>query len=53
MAGLPGLGSAALLWSSRAWAKGLFLTAWGVLVGSIDNFLSPRLVGKRAASTSC
>jgi predicted PurR-regulated permease PerM len=29
--------------------KGLFLTAWGVLVvGSIDNFLSPRLVGKRA-----
>jgi predicted PurR-regulated permease PerM len=35
---------------SGAWAKAIFLTAWGVLVvGSIDNFLSPRLVGKRAA----
>ena len=31
-----------------AWFKAIFLTAWGVLVvGSIDNFLSPRLVGKR------
>jgi len=44
------LGAAALLLAvSGAWAKGIFLTAWGVLVvGSIDNFLSPRLVGKRA-----
>jgi hypothetical protein len=33
---------------SGAWAKAIFLTAWGVLVvGSIDNFLSPLLVGKR------
>jgi predicted PurR-regulated permease PerM len=33
---------------SGAWGKAIFLTAWGVLVvGSIDNFLSPRLVGKR------
>lgn len=33
---------------SGQWQKALFLTAWGVLVvGSIDNFLSPRLVGKR------
>lgn len=41
--------AALLLVISGAWAKGLFLTAWGVLiVGSIDNFLSPRLVGKRA-----
>jgi predicted PurR-regulated permease PerM len=30
--------------------KAIILTAWGVLVvGSIDNFLSPRLVGKRAS----
>jgi predicted PurR-regulated permease PerM len=34
---------------SGAWGKAVFLTAWGVLVvGSIDNFLSPRIVGKRA-----
>jgi predicted PurR-regulated permease PerM len=32
-----------------SWIKALVLTAWGVLViGSIDNFLSPRLVGRRA-----
>ncbi|HEX6973381.1 MAG TPA: AI-2E family transporter [Vicinamibacterales bacterium] len=32
-----------------AYVKALVLLAWGVLViGSIDNFLSPRLVGKRA-----
>ena len=30
--------------------KAIVLTAWGVLVvGSIDNFLSPRLVGRRAS----
>jgi predicted PurR-regulated permease PerM len=30
--------------------KAIVLTAWGVLVvGSIDNFLSPRLVGQRAS----
>jgi predicted PurR-regulated permease PerM len=41
--------AAVVLVVSGAWVKGLFLTAWGVLVvGSIDNFLSPRLVGKRA-----
>jgi predicted PurR-regulated permease PerM len=31
-----------------AWMRAAVLVAWGVLVvGSIDNFLSPRLVGKR------
>jgi len=31
-----------------SWPRALILVAWGVLVvGSIDNFLSPRLVGKR------
>lgn len=41
--------AALLLVVSGAWAKGIFLTLWGLLVvGSIDNFLSPRLVGKRA-----
>jgi predicted PurR-regulated permease PerM len=33
-----------------AYVKALILVVWGVLViGSIDNFLSPRLVGKRAS----
>jgi predicted PurR-regulated permease PerM len=33
---------------SGAWSRALILVVWGVLVvGSIDNFLSPRLVGKR------
>jgi predicted PurR-regulated permease PerM len=33
---------------SGAWVKAIALTVWGVLVvGSIDNVLSPRLVGKR------
>ncbi|MQA30572.1 MAG: AI-2E family transporter [Luteitalea sp.] len=41
--------AAAYLAFSGDWGKAIFLTAWGVLVvGSIDNFLSPRLVGKRA-----
>ncbi len=41
--------AAVLLVVSGEWARGLFLTAWGLLiVSSIDNFLSPRLVGKRA-----
>lgn len=41
--------AALLLIVSGAWGRGLFLIAWGVLVvGSIDNFLSPRLVGQRA-----
>jgi predicted PurR-regulated permease PerM len=32
-----------------AYVKAIILVAWGVLViGSIDNFLSPRLVGRRA-----
>lgn len=34
---------------SGAYVKAVVLVAWGILViGSIDNFLSPRLVGKRA-----
>lgn len=34
---------------SGAYLKAIILVAWGILViGSIDNFLSPRLVGKRA-----
>jgi predicted PurR-regulated permease PerM len=40
--------AAVFLAISGQWQKALFLTAWGILVvGSIDNFLSPRLVGKR------
>jgi predicted PurR-regulated permease PerM len=32
-----------------AWTQALILTIWGVLVvGSIDNVLSPRLIGRRA-----
>ncbi|HEY0872042.1 MAG TPA: AI-2E family transporter [Vicinamibacterales bacterium] len=32
-----------------AYVKAIILVAWGILViGSIDNFLSPRLVGRRA-----
>ena len=35
---------------SGAMTNAIILTAWGVLVvGSIDNFLSPRLVGRRAS----
>ncbi len=34
-----------------AYVKAAILVAWGILViGSIDNFLSPRLVGKRAST---
>lgn len=41
--------AAAFLAFTGEWGKALFLVAWGVLVvGSIDNFLSPRVVGKRA-----
>jgi predicted PurR-regulated permease PerM len=33
---------------SGSWPRAILLVAWGVLVvGSIDNFLSPRLVGRR------
>lgn len=40
--------AAVFLALSGAWTRALILVAWGVLVvGSIDNFLSPRLVGKR------
>lgn len=40
--------AAAFLAFSGEWGRALFLVAWGVLVvGSIDNFLSPRLVGRR------
>jgi predicted PurR-regulated permease PerM len=42
--------AAAYLALSGAVTKAIVLTAWGVLVvGSIDNFLSPRLVGQRAS----
>jgi predicted PurR-regulated permease PerM len=50
------MAGAFLVWAPAAvylafsgdWGKAIFLTSWGVLVvGSIDNFLSPRLVGKR------
>lgn len=35
---------------SGAWTNAIILTAWGILVvGSIDNFLSPRLVGRRTS----
>ncbi|MGE3510061.1 MAG: AI-2E family transporter [Vicinamibacterales bacterium] len=41
--------AALLLIVSGSWARGIFLIAWGVaVVGTVDNFLSPRLVGKRA-----
>jgi len=40
--------AAVFLALSGSWSRALILVAWGVLVvGSIDNFLSPRLVGKR------
>jgi predicted PurR-regulated permease PerM len=42
--------AAAYLALTGAWTQAMILTAWGVLVvGSIDNFLSPRLVGKRTS----
>jgi predicted PurR-regulated permease PerM len=41
--------AAAYLALTGAYLKAVLLVAWGVLViGSIDNFLSPRLVGRRA-----
>ena len=41
--------AAVFLAVSGAWVKSIVLTAWGVLViGTIDNVLTPRLVGKRA-----
>ena len=40
--------AAVFLALSGSWPRALILVVWGVLVvGSIDNFLSPRLVGKR------
>jgi predicted PurR-regulated permease PerM len=40
--------AAVFLALSGAWPRAIVLVAWGVLVvGSIDNFLSPRLVGRR------
>jgi predicted PurR-regulated permease PerM len=42
--------AAAYLALSGAWTNAIVLTVWGILVvGSIDNFLSPRLVGKRTS----
>ena len=41
--------AAIYLFVNGAWIKALLLTLWGVLViGMIDNFLRPRLVGERA-----
>jgi len=41
--------AAIVLVVSGAWVKAVVLTAWGVLViGTIDNILTPRLVGRRA-----
>ena len=41
--------AALYLFVTGSYIKGILLIAWGVLViGSIDNFLSPRLVGRRA-----
>lgn len=41
--------AAILLAVSGAWLRALILTAWGLfVVGTVDNFLKPRLVGKRA-----
>lgn len=51
MAGTPLVwGPAAVyLAVTGAWVKAAFLVGWGLLVvSSIDNFLSPRLVGRRA-----
>jgi predicted PurR-regulated permease PerM len=40
--------AALYLAATGAWTRAVILVVWGVLVvGSIDNFLSPRLVGKR------
>ena len=41
--------AAAFLALTGSWVKAVILVAWGLLViSSIDNFLSPRLVGQRA-----
>lgn len=41
--------AAIYLFVKGSWVKALLLTLWGVLViGMIDNFLRPRLVGERA-----
>ncbi len=50
MAGTPLVWGPAVVYlaATGAWGKAAFLLGWGVLVvGSIDNFLSPRLVGRR------
>jgi predicted PurR-regulated permease PerM len=40
--------AAIYLVASGHWAKALMLTAWGVLViGTVDNFLRPKLVGEK------
>lgn len=40
--------AALYLAATGAWTRAVILLVWGILVvGSIDNFLSPRLVGKR------
>jgi predicted PurR-regulated permease PerM len=42
--------AAVYLAATGSWGKALILVIWGVLVvGSIDNVLSPRLVGRRAS----
>jgi predicted PurR-regulated permease PerM len=40
--------AAIYLFATGEWGWGIFLTVWGVLIiGSIDNFLRPKLVGER------
>jgi predicted PurR-regulated permease PerM len=41
--------AAVMLAVSGEWMRPVVLTAWGLfVVGTVDNFLKPRLVGKRA-----
>jgi len=40
--------AAVFLFATGHWAKAIFMIAWGgVVIGSIDNFLRPRLVGQK------
>lgn len=52
---IPALGAflvwvpaAIFLFATGAWIKGILLVVWGgVVIGSVDNFLRPKLVGKK------
>ena len=40
--------AAIYLFATGAWIKGIILVVWGgVVIGSVDNFLRPKLVGKK------